>query len=141
MSFLTRCCGSRIFVHIAAATSALCRGTSQQDIAFQMFLQLQTLWRLVSRPCRGRRVSFSTDVAASQYVCSRGADNLTLRRLLASRCHWFLQVVAATAGAWLFIVSDCRLPHVFFSRRRVVLVVPPTSARCGLSRVHLHQVA
>ena len=55
--------------------------------------------------CRGRRVSFSTDVAASQYVCSRGADNLTLRRPLASRCHWFLQVVAATAGAWLFIVQ------------------------------------
>ena len=26
--FLTRCCGSRIFVHVVAATSAWCRGTS-----------------------------------------------------------------------------------------------------------------
>ena len=31
------------------ATSASCRGTSQQNIAFQMFLQLQTLRRLLSR--------------------------------------------------------------------------------------------
>ena len=95
------------------------------------------------------------DVAASQYVCRRGADNLTLRRLLASRCHWFLQVVAATADAWWIIVqyvnkfpsclSDCRLPHVFFSRRRVVLVLPLTSFRLRRLRrtfpVHLHQVA
>ena len=47
--------------------------------------------------CRGRRVSFSTDVAASQYVCSRGADNLTLRRLLASRtgfCRLSRQLLA-----------------------------------------------
>ena len=32
--FLTRCCGSRIFVHVVAATSAWCRGTSQRNIAF-----------------------------------------------------------------------------------------------------------
>ena len=31
--FLTRCCGSRIFVHVVAATSAWCRGTSQRNIA------------------------------------------------------------------------------------------------------------
>ena len=30
---LTRCCGSRIFVHVVAATSAWCRGTSQRNIA------------------------------------------------------------------------------------------------------------
>ena len=44
-----RAVAAAVFVHIAAATSALCRGTSQQNIAFQMFLQLQTLWRLLSR--------------------------------------------------------------------------------------------
>ena len=48
-SFLTRCRGSRIFVYVAAATSASCRGTSQQDISFQMSLQLQTLRRHLSR--------------------------------------------------------------------------------------------
>ena len=99
--------------------------------------------------------SVPQDVAASQYVCSRGADNLTLRRPLASRCHWFLQVVAATADAWWIIVqyvnkfpswlSGCRLPHVFFSRRRVVLVLPLTSFRLRRLRrtfpEHLHQVA
>ena len=45
-SFLSRCCGSRIFVHVAAATSASCRGTSKQSITLQMFLQLQTLRRM-----------------------------------------------------------------------------------------------
>ena len=61
---------------VAAATSASCRGTSQQNIAFQMFLRLQTLRRHVSRPVAAG-VSFSLkNVAVSQYVCSRGADNL-----------------------------------------------------------------
>ena len=72
-----------------------------------------------------------------------------------SRRHWFLQVVAATAGAWLIIeqyvnkfpswLSDCRLPLVFFSRRRVVHVLLFTSFRLRHLRrtflVHLHQVA
>ena len=35
--FLTRCCGSRIFVHVVAETSAWCRGTSQRNIAFCCF--------------------------------------------------------------------------------------------------------
>ena len=98
-SLLTRCCGSRIFVHIAAATSALCRGTSQQNIAFQMFLQIQTLRRQVSRPVAAGVSPSPQDVAAPQYVCSGGADNLTFRRPLASRCHWLRQVVAATSCA------------------------------------------
>ena len=72
---------------------------------------------------------------------------------MASRRHWFLQVVTATAGAWLIIeqyvnkfpswLSDWRLPLVFFSKRRVVL--PLTSFRLRRLRrtflVHLHQVA
>ena len=67
---------------IAAATSALCRGTSQQNIAFQMFLQLQTLWRLVSRhvaagvspsPQTLRRHSMSA-VAAQTMGLSRFAE-------------------------------------------------------------------
>ena len=75
-SFLTRCC-SRIFVRVAAATSASCRGTSQQSITLQMFLQLQTLRRHVSRPVAAG-VSLSLhDVAASQYVCSCGAAALS----------------------------------------------------------------
>ena len=74
---------------------------------------------------------------------------------MASRRHWFLQVVVATAGSWWFIeqyvnkfpswLSDWRLPLVFFSRRRVVLVLPFTSFRLRRLRrtflVHLHQVA
>ena len=45
----TRCRGSIIFVYVAAATSASCRGTSQQNIAFWMFLQLLTLSHVLSR--------------------------------------------------------------------------------------------
>ena len=63
-------------VHVAAATSASCRGTSQLNIAFQMFLQLQTLSRQVSRPVAAGVYLSLKDIVASQYVCSRGADNL-----------------------------------------------------------------
>ena len=45
-----------LLVHVAAATSASCRDTSQQNIAFQMFLQFQTLRR---RLFRGGRIRFS----------------------------------------------------------------------------------
>ena len=64
------------YFHVAALTSASCRGTSQQNIAFQMFLQLQTLRRHVSRLVAAGVYPSVKDVAASQYVCSRGADNL-----------------------------------------------------------------
>ena len=74
-SFLTCCRGSCIFVSVAAASSASCRDTSQQNIAFQMFLQLQTLRRLPSRPVATGVSCSQKDVAASWYVCSRGADN------------------------------------------------------------------
>ena len=47
--FLHAVAAAVFFVHVAAATSAWCRGTSQRCIAFQMFLQLQTLRRHVSR--------------------------------------------------------------------------------------------
>ena len=40
----------RAVVHVVAATSAWCRGTSQRNIAFQMFLRLRTLRRPASRP-------------------------------------------------------------------------------------------
>ena len=48
--FLDAVAAAVFFVHVTAATSASCRGTGQQNIAFQMFLQLQTLRRHVSRP-------------------------------------------------------------------------------------------
>ena len=48
--FLHVVAAAALFVLVAAATSASCCGTSQQNIAFQMFLQLQTLRRLLSRP-------------------------------------------------------------------------------------------
>ena len=48
--FLRAVAAAVLFVLVAAATSASCRGTSQQSIAFQMFLQLQTLRRLLPRP-------------------------------------------------------------------------------------------
>ena len=55
--FFTRCV---FYVHVAAATSVSCRGTSQQNIAFQMFLQLQTLREASSiTSCCDRRVPFS----------------------------------------------------------------------------------
>ena len=72
---LACCRGSRNFVQVAAATSAACRGTSQQNAVFQMFLQLQKLRRHASRAVEAA-VSFSLkDVAASQYVCSCDVDN------------------------------------------------------------------
>ena len=93
--FLRAVAAAVFYFHVAAATSASCRGTSQQNIAFQMFLQLQTLRRHVSRPVAAG-VSFSLkDVAASQYVCSRGADNLSsyvssFRSDFCSPCYrWF----------------------------------------------------
>ena len=57
-SFLTRCCGSRIFVHVAAVTLASCRGTSQLNIASQMFLQLWDAEAPCITSCCGRRVPF-----------------------------------------------------------------------------------
>ena len=75
--FLRAVAAAVFYVHVAAATSASCRGTSQQNIAFQMFLQLQTLRRHVSRPVAAGVSLSLKDVAASQYVCSRGADNLS----------------------------------------------------------------
>ena len=77
---VTSCVLSRqphFFFLVAAATSASCRGTSQQNIAFQTFLHLQTLRRLLSRPVAAGVSLSLKDVAASQYVCSRGADNLS----------------------------------------------------------------
>ena len=64
-------------IDVAPATEASCRGTSQQNIAFQMFLQLQTLRRHVSRPVAAGVYPSLKDVAASQFVCRRGADNLS----------------------------------------------------------------
>ena len=75
--FLCAVAAAAFYVHVAAATSASCRGTSQQDIAFQMFLQIQTLRRLASRHVAAGVSPSPQDVAASQYVCSRGADNLS----------------------------------------------------------------
>ena len=72
--FLRAVAAAAFFVLVAAATSASCRGTSQQNIALQMFLQLQTLRRPLSRPVAAGVFLWLLDVAASQYVCSRGAD-------------------------------------------------------------------
>ena len=47
--FLRAVAAAVFLVHVAAATSASCRGTSQQNIAIQMFLQLQTFYRVLSR--------------------------------------------------------------------------------------------
>ena len=65
------------FVSVVAATSALCRGTSQRNIASQMFPLLPTLRRHVSRPVAAGVYLSLKDVAASQFVCSRGADHLS----------------------------------------------------------------
>ena len=91
-SFLTRCRGGLIFVHVAAATSASCRGTSLQNIAFQMFLQLQTL----------RRVSFCRPHFFSATLCS-----------VFLRWQYHLRVAASKATCALHIadgamvVVDC----------------------------------
>ena len=66
------------FVLVAAATSASCRGTSQQNIAFQMFLQLQTLRRHVSRLVAAGVYPSLKDVAASQYVAQTTCPPLFL---------------------------------------------------------------
>ena len=70
-SFLTRCRGSRI------SLPCRCSDFGFVSRAQASFLQLQTLRRHVSRPVAAG-VSFSLkDVAAPQYVSSRGADNLS----------------------------------------------------------------
>ena len=73
--FLRAVAAAAFFVHVAAATSASCRGTSQQNITLQR--------RLLSRPVAAGVSLCLKDVAASQYVCSRGADN---QRSCDSRC-------------------------------------------------------
>ena len=88
-------------VHVAAATSASCRGTSQQNIAFQMFLQLQTLRLRVSRPVAAGVCVSLKDVAASQYVCSRDADNLS------SYVSSFGSDLSSTCFGWCY--GRCRL--------------------------------
>ena len=74
--FLRTVAAAAFSLLVAAATSASCRGTSQQNIASQMFLQIQTLRRHVSRPVAAGVYFSLKDVEASQYVCSRGADVL-----------------------------------------------------------------
>ena len=81
-SHLTRFRGSRIFVHVAAATSASCLGSSQQNITLQMFVQLQTLRRHVSRPVAAG-VSLSAVHIFSRMRCVR----LLLERLPRRRCQ------------------------------------------------------
>ena len=106
---LTRCCGSRIFVHITSETSALCRGTSQQNIPLQMFLQLQTLRRQVSRLVAAGVYPSLKDVAASQCVCSRGADDGFIS-FFSERCsHICLRVVDDRLGKIV-------LPIIIYSR-------------------------
>ena len=77
-SFRTRCSGSIIFVLVAAATSAWCRGSSQQNIVSQMFLQLPTLRRHVSRAVAAG-VSLPYLPLASRFLlsCSLGGPRRT----------------------------------------------------------------
>ena len=75
--FLRAVAAAVFYIHVTAASSASCCGASQQNIAFQMFLQIQTLRRHVSRPVAAGVCFSLKDVATSQYVCSRGADNLS----------------------------------------------------------------
>ena len=63
--FLRAVAAAVFYVHVAAATSASCRGTSQQNITFQMFLQLQTLEASCITSCCGRRVPLSPAVGSS----------------------------------------------------------------------------
>ena len=65
--FLTRCCGSRIFVHVVAATSAWCCGTSQRNIASV--------------------VSTIPDVAASRFTRRRATAISTLFYMQGSGCE------------------------------------------------------
>ena len=73
--FLRAVAAAAFYVHVAAATSASCRGTSQQNIAFQKFLQLQTLRRLLSRPVAAdlsfslKDVAHSMSAVAAQTTC------------------------------------------------------------------------
>ena len=76
-SFLTHCRGNRIFVFVTQATSTSCRGTSRQNTASQMFLQLWTLRRHESRLVAAGVSLSLKDVAASQCVCSCGAATLS----------------------------------------------------------------
>ena len=76
--FLRAVAAAAFFVLVAAATSASCRGTSTTpDFEASSITS-----------CCGRRVSLSLkDVAASQYVCSRGAGKLYSIPLRCSPCY------------------------------------------------------
>ena len=99
--FLRAVAATVFFVLVAAVTLASCRGTSQQNIALQKFLQPQTLRRHVSRLVAAGVYPSVKDVAASQYVCSRGADNLS------SFVSFFGSDLSSTCFGWCY--GRCRL--------------------------------
>ena len=124
--FLRAVAGAAFFVPVSAATSASCRGTSQQNIAFQMFLHLQTLRRLLSRPVAAG-VSFSLkDVAASQCVCSRGADNLSI-----SLIFFLGSDFCSPCYRWFY--GHCRMNHGCAVRMETVQVHVASSLSVDLT--------
>ena len=81
--FLRAVAAAVFYVHVAAATSASCRGISQQNIAFHMFLMNHV-------PCPVR------DAAATWFVCSRGADDgITLYE-----AHFRSPFLRSTRSSW-----------------------------------------
>ena len=81
--FLRAVAAAAFLVLVAAATSASCRGISQQNIAFQMFLQLQALRRPLSRPVAAALWHFIHLVFISQGEhddTTAAASNSTIRQ-------------------------------------------------------------
>ena len=89
-SFLSRCRGSRRFVHVVAATSAWCRGTSQQNIASLLYLSLLLRQHRHAPPgitcCRGSRVSFFFVHVVAATHC-RGTGKILLSFIWHSTAH------------------------------------------------------
>ena len=84
------------YVFVAAATSASCRGTSQQNIACLMFLQLPTLRRHSLRAVAAATSLSSERRCGVMVVCSRGADDGTV----SSEAHFRSPFPRSTRSSW-----------------------------------------
>ena len=113
LSFFRAVAAAVTIFHVAAATSAWCRGTSQQNIAFQVFLQLPTSRRHVSRAV-GAGVSVSFPPLVSYFLgCAAGHCCLTLVATVKARiislsalCGLELPETDADRAVWAWILTD-----------------------------------
>ena len=113
-SFLTRCRGSRISRLCRCGDFGFVSRHKPAEHRIPDVSAVPTLRRLLSRPV-AVGVSFSLkDVAASQYVCSRGADNVSSHFALGTGVRYTMTVVLSLEK-WVLTLA-CTVPIVFSPR-------------------------